>query len=313
MKFYTATIKALTILLGVLVFNSAWAGDDEFSVKVTEKVSGPIKETELCLESREEQRVYQVPSFSTDQTGLASPTFHVDFEFDDILPPIGTQFEVRALVFIKDAQNNYQALTPSNATTGTIYTTGSSGTLLNGTITLSVNPEFYVLSNCEYYFRFWLADITPQTPGPVLGSGNEGNNTTSLTSPHSMISPLLRLTNGCVRYTAGLCSIEVGMPSIPTHRIGLSEGISSLKVFPNPATNGPILIKLDSKNSTTDQEVNIQLLNMQGQVLRERSQNVKSGSDGIQIKMNLAGIPSGIYLIRATENKVSLFDKLIIN
>ena len=316
MKFYYTAIKALVILSSVFSFNLLYGGDDEFTVTVAEKSSGPIKETEICFESIQEILGYRIPSFEVSSSGEASPTFNLDFHYEDVIPPNGTPFEVRALVFTKNASGTFIPVSLTNAYQGSMYALGTNGTIQNGTISLSVTPVFNVSSNCEYYFRFWLVDTTPHSPGGILGGGFSENNQggSSISSNYSLVSPNLRMTKdvrGCIRYSQVVCFSEYdGNPTNP-NRVGTSDQAPVLSVFPNPTQENKVILSLDF-NGVESSDLKIDVLTIQGQVLKSELSKLDRSKSTYRQKLDLQGLPAGIYLIRVNTGNQSLIQKLVI-
>ena len=77
--------------------------------------------------------------------------------------------------------------------------------------------------------------------------------------------------------------------------------IAELSVYPNP-TNGELTIDYNALNNPT-----IQIINLSGQIILE-IQNIEAGS-----VLDLNNLSNGHYLIRISDNKTNIVEKLILN
>ena len=82
------------------------------------------------------------------------------------------------------------------------------------------------------------------------------------------------------------------------------EPVSSLSIFPNPATNYITVTYEDLRN----QRGQLELVSITGQVLYTRMLNTVN--DTIQI--NVSDMSSGVYLIRLSNNESVSIEKVII-
>ncbi len=84
--------------------------------------------------------------------------------------------------------------------------------------------------------------------------------------------------------------------------VGLQNDLSEelLKVFPNPAVNELNI------NYTLDEEIQIEIVSLEGKSLKEL--NISKG----KYKLDIAGIPAGLYLIKIHSNSISQTRKILI-
>ncbi|MEM6801602.1 MAG: T9SS type A sorting domain-containing protein [Bacteroidota bacterium] len=320
MEFYNTTKKTLSLLL-VIFYSNLGYGANPFKVTVTEKHDGSIRPSkiEICYDDLLGRGSTRIPSFGLDANNHASPVFDIDFEFTvpTNIPPNGTLFQVWAFVYIKDNLDNLIPLTPLNALPSYSHVVGTTGTINNGLVSLSVNPIFQVLSDCEYYFVFQVSSIASSNRRSGSQSGNSTRSyggTPSAPNIFSLTSPAIMYTKpgaNCIRYSLDPC-VEIPAPGpTNTERIGNTKVDIDLKLYPNPSIEGKTLLSIDFP-SLASKELSIEILNLQGQVIDREVHFIDSSSRNYEKKLNLQNLAPGIYLIKIKAGLQSKTQKLII-
>jgi hypothetical protein len=81
---------------------------------------------------------------------------------------------------------------------------------------------------------------------------------------------------------------------------GLADwGIGGLEVYPNPASDYLVIVP---KKTTSDREISISLYNSAGILIYKKEFN----NDGTEIRLDLVGLPSGIYWATIKSNSTSI-------
>lgn len=297
MKFYTATIKALSILFGVLAFNLAWAGGgDPFSVKVTEKTSTHSGSgSEVCLSYSINEFLNSAPKFEVSRGGVASPTFNVEVNYAGIFPVNGTMLELRVKVY-RYSSTGIHLITPMNNTSGQNYTTGSTGSTLNGKVDLTVSPIFSAPA-CIYYFKFEVIDVTPNSLGMSYSILN---------------SPGIGLAKD-----KSYCTSPIGFECIEeedsdTHKLGINNDTPTLSIYPNPVNANKALLSIELPDHQK-QEVEIRILDIQGKLLRRILSETDPTQSFLQTRLDLTDFSAGIYVVEVESKNFRLHKKVIKN
>lgn len=324
MKLYFTAIntalKVFVILFCVFSVNPLF-GDDEFSVTVSERKSGNVETHEICYVTAQDIELIRIPSFEVSNTGLASPTFNVTFNFYNQTPPDNRLFEIHGYVYIKTGPQSFIPVSLNNSVPQGNHVIGNSGSSLGGQVSLSVTPEFNVLTNCGYYFSFTAVDITPPTGG---GSGSNTGNQPSMSigqgsqgvlGNYTFSSPKIAYTKeagGCTRYYTSNCIVlRIEGEPTNTERTSLSQENTILDIFPNPTSNGKVVLSLDFEEQRS-RNLDIEVLNIQGQLMKKEQVHVTAAQSSIQQKLDMQEIPAGIYLIKVDTGTQQLIQKLVI-
>ena len=132
-----------------------------------------------------------------------------------------------------------------------------------------------------------------QGAGTNLVKVNWGNNTGTVSVTKSNLCGVSAASTTSV--TAKVCASVAARNYIPTE-VTAGE-IASVKITPNPATS-IVYVKLNGYSGS----VTLQLRNIEGKVLIQNKIQITSGNP-VQQRLNVAELPSGIYLLTVIDEK----------
>lgn len=132
-----------------------------------------------------------------------------------------------------------------------------------------------------------------EAPASGFYEGEEGPDLTGINAQYILITVLDNYGNIC----SGLSEIRIESLGISTQNEELASSINEIIATPNPAidyTN--INIKIN-----TQQDIKLNLLDMSGKVLYEKSYQLSEGDQSI--KLDLANYPEGQYVVNIDNGK----------
>ena len=94
-----------------------------------------------------------------------------------------------------------------------------------------------------------------------------------------------------VYYSSGLTSVN-----------SLRQNVQSLKVYPNPAGSGSVIVELEN-----DRSARLRIFNQNGQLLRQQLTDA-----GQKVQLDVSELPNGLYYIQALQNEKIYLQKLIV-
>lgn len=318
MKTISTTLKVSLLSLALLFMaTQSYANADDFCVKVKEKpVPGSVAQTQAELICIGGHNGYTVPCFNTMDDGTAMVNFDIEYWFNVSPVPNGTVAEIRANVYTLDVNGNPVYLPLLNAAPGQNYVVGQSDVVVNGAVTLEIDLHFDVPEDCLYYFETWLANVTPVS----TGSGSSGNSGGISQGPiggalfalpdMSLRSPVTRCEESCIiTYPdiVPICIAVDGEPGPYPHDRISSNGSEDLSIYPNPTTDGYVILDIDF-GQTDAEAMDIRVLDTQG-----RSVFLQKGLKMYnKQRLNLTDLTPGIYFVYVKAGDQMLVEKMVM-
>lgn len=299
MKFYLLSTKIFALFVLTLLNNLVLAEDDDFKVVAVKKPGTALKICPLPYDPNNPGNPINpgefAPAFTLNQSNMADPNFDLEVIFETDIPTNGTLFEVNVSVFVKNQYGNFEPVSLVNASYGVNYTRGSRASILNGEVDLNVQPEFYELTNCEYYFVFGIVDLS-------YSAGQTERDFSFLTEE----GLLTKDRPGCAALLPASCSGSGGL----SERKGPGLESEVLQIYPNPSLDGYSSLSLSLDQSNLN-ELEIQVMNTQGQVVQSWIHEMKPGTHRIRIPLNLSNNSPGLYLLKVRAGQEEFIEKLI--
>lgn len=155
--------------------------------------------------------------------------------------------------------------------------------------------------------RATLHYMSPTTGSAAVTSVINGTYSAEYNVPFSVTnsSPYSQLTNNATWYTSAKLNFEFSLLGVGINEIQ-ANNVSQSLVYPNPA-NGNAFVKLTlSKN----ENVQISVMNIVGQVVKTTSANGTIGENNIQF--DLSGLNSGVYMVNVKAGNNSSTKKIVV-
>ncbi|MEI6019864.1 MAG: T9SS type A sorting domain-containing protein [Bacteroidota bacterium] len=155
--------------------------------------------------------------------------------------------------------------------------------------------------------RATLHYMSPTTGSAAVTAVSGGTYSAEYNVPFTVTnsSPYSQLTNNATWYTSAKLNFEFGAKGVGINEIQ-ANNVSQSLVYPNPA-NGNAFVKLTlSKN----ENVQISVMNIVGQVVKTTSANGNVGENNIQF--DLSGLNSGVYMVTVKVGNNNSTKKIVV-
>ncbi len=149
------------------------------------------------------------------------------------------------------------------------------------------------------WLEYTITCYFPANSTNVVGVPQTGDNSKTYTFPNLEVGDYKIEsvdTEGCLIHQLQTIKMATGE---------LDLDAPSLKVFPNPSSDGRFIIEWDTKE---DRKVTLEIFNMSGQLVYKT--NVQTGIGGARTSLDISGQSRGTYLLRVPE--LNIKQKLVV-
>ena len=180
-------------------------------------------------------------------------------------------------------------------------------TVSNNEINVTKPTSSQGTQNPKVVNRATLHYMSSTTGSAAVTSISNGTYSAEYNVPFTVTNsnPYSQLTNNTTWYTSAKLNFEFSALGVGINEIQ-ANNVNESYVFPNPA-NGSAFVKLNLNRS---ENIQINVINLVGQVVKSTSANGNVGENNIQF--DLSGLNSGVYMVSVKAGNNSSTKKIVV-